>query len=219
VAFVTGDEAAEGERRRRGRPPAHTGKDTKALLLDAARHCFCRKGYAQTSMAEIAGEAGVTARAIYHYVDSKSDLFAHTVEAAYSRFVQEVVAHVFTRRHDDTRSRLRGYTEVFRVLYREDPSLVSFMSLAALETRRIPELADALPGEMHSDMPNFNEMLVAYAVEQAELAPGIKPSGAVALLDVFGAGLTLVASKERADDYLAMLDVIDHLLDGSLFAK
>jgi AcrR family transcriptional regulator len=208
-----------GTRRRRGRPPAQSASDTRARLLDAARRCFCLKGYAQTSMSEIADEAGVTARAIYHYVSSKSDLFARTVEAAYTRFVEEVVAHVFAQPHDDTRSRLRGYTEVFRVLYREDPSLVSFMSLAVLETHRTPELVDALPGQLHSDLPNFNQMLVAYAVEHGEFAPGVEPAGAVALLDVFGAGLTLVASKERGNDYLAMLDVIDHLLDGSLFVK
>lgn len=170
-------------------------------------------------MSEIAAEAGVTARAIYHYVDSKSDLFARTVEAAYKRFVQEVVVHVFARPEDDTRSRLRGYTEVFRVLYQEDPSLVAFMSLAVLESKRHPELVGALPGELHRDLPKFNEMLVAQGVENDDFAPGIEPAGAAALLDVFGAGLTIVAHEERGGDYLAMLDVLDHLLDGSLFAR
>ena len=49
------------------------------------------------------------------------------------------------------------------------------------------------------------------------MAEGIDPGGAVALLDVFGAGLTLVASADRGADYLAMLDVIDRLIDGALF--
>jgi hypothetical protein len=38
----------------------------------------------------------------------------------------------------------------------------------------------------------------------------------VALLDVIGAGLTLVATGNRQDDYLAMLDVIEQLIDGTL---
>jgi AcrR family transcriptional regulator len=215
---VTGEEAS-GAKRRRGRPPAQEGKDTRARLLDAARQCFCRKGYASTSMSEIAAEAGVTARAIYHYVDSKSDLFAHTAEAAYSRFLREVLTHVFSGDHPDTRSRLRSYTHVFRVLYQEDPSLVAFMSLAVLETSRHPELVGALPGVFHDDLPNFNEMLVTGAVESGELGPDVAPDGLVAMLDVFGAGLTIVAGKERRGDYLAMLDAIDHLLDGSLFVK
>jgi AcrR family transcriptional regulator len=215
---VTGEEAG-GARRRRGRPPAQSGKDTEARLLDAARRCFCRKGYGSTSMSEIAGEAGVTARAIYHYVDSKSVLFIRTAEATYARFVQEIVAHVFNTPHPDIRSRLRAYTDVFRVLYQEDPSLVAFLSLAVLESHRHPELDGALPGEFQRGHHDFNEVLVASAVEQGELAAGVEPAGVGALLDVFGAGLTVVAQKERANDYLAMLDVIDHLVDGSLFAR
>lgn len=188
-------------------------------MLDAARRCFCRKGYDSTSMSEIAGEAGVTARAIYHYVDSKSLLFSRTAEATFARFVQEVVAHVFTPPHPDMRSRLRAYTDVFRALYQEDPSLVAFLSLAVLETHRHPELAGALPGELGKGRHDFNEMLVRYAAEHGELAPGVEPAGVGALLDVFGAGLTVVAHRERRDDYLAMLDVLDHVLDGSLFVR
>lgn len=214
---MTGEAGGE-VRRRRGRPPAQSGEDTKARLLSAARTCFCRAGYARTSMADIAREAGVTPRAIYHYVDSKSALFARAVEAAYSRFVEEVVARVLTRQHETTRSRLRSYTHVFRVLYQEDPSLVGFLSLAVLEATRNPELVAALPFDLHR-VPNFNQVIVADAVQRGELTPGVEPAGAVALLEVFGAGLTLVATKERSGDYLAMLDVIEHLLEGSLFTR
>jgi AcrR family transcriptional regulator len=216
VAGVTGDAVGE-VRRRRGRPPAGSAQDTRARLLDAARACFCRTGYARTSMADIAREAGVTSRAIYHYVDSKSSLFTLTVEAAYRRFVDEVLGRVFAG-EPSARDRLRRYTHVFRVLYQEDPSLVAFLSLAVLEASKNPELLGSLPVEMHR-VPTFNQMLVAEAVERGDLAPGVEPAGAVALLDVFGAGLTLVATKDRSGDYLAMLDVIEHLLEGSLFVR
>jgi AcrR family transcriptional regulator len=213
---VTGDVVGE-VRRRRGRPPAQSGEDTRARLLSAARTCFCRAGYTRTSMADIAHEAGVTSRAIYHYVDSKSALFALAVQAAYGRFVEEVATRVFAGQQS-TRSRLRGYTHVFRVLYQEDPSLVGFLSLAVLEASQNPELFGSLPVELDR-VPNFNQMIVAEAVAQGDLASGVEPAGAVALLDVFGAGLTLVATKERSGDYLAMLDVIEHLLEGSLFVR
>jgi hypothetical protein len=114
---------------------------------------------------------------------------------------------------------MRAYTDVFRALYQEDPSLVAFLSLAVLESHRHPELDDALPGEIQRGRHDFNEVLVASAVEQGELAADVEPAGVGALLDVFGAGLTVVARKERARDYLAMLDVLDHLLDGSLFPR
>jgi AcrR family transcriptional regulator len=177
--------------------------------------CFGTEGYAHTSMADIAREAGVTSRAIYHYVGSKQELFKQAADAVYVRFFEEVATRVLTQ--GDARSRMRGFVDVFRVLYREDPSLPAFVSLAIFEAKRNPELEDPLAGKRTA--PGVNEYLVAEAVERGELAEGIDPAGAVALLDVFGAGLTLVATKERGHDYLAMLDVIDHLLDGSLFVK
>ena len=131
----------------------------------------------------------------------------------YRRFFEEVTTRVLSQ--TDARSRMRGFVDVFRVLYREDPSLPAFVSLAIFEAKRNPELEDPLAGKR--DAPAMNEFLVAEAFERGELADGIDPAGAVALLDVFGAGLTLVASGDRGDDYLAMLDVLDRLIDGALF--
>jgi AcrR family transcriptional regulator len=73
---TTGDAAP----RRRGRPPDRRSEETLARILRAARECFSRAGYAQTSMADIAHAAGVTPRAIYHYADSKPRLFALAAE-------------------------------------------------------------------------------------------------------------------------------------------
>jgi TetR/AcrR family transcriptional repressor of uid operon len=201
--------------RRRGRPPAQRSEDTRERLLRAARVCFGEAGYAHTSMADIAHEAGITPRAIYHYVESKAELFTQAAEASYCRFVEEIAARVFV--HDDARGRLKGFIDVFRALYREDPSLVAFVSLALFEADRNPDLPHPLAG--HGERPNPNELLVAQAVERGELAGHIDPAGAVALLDVFGAGLTMIATGDRRGDYLPMLDVIEHLIDGSLLAE
>jgi AcrR family transcriptional regulator len=165
-------------------------------------------------MADIAAEAGITPRAIYHYVDSKAELFSAAAQAAYCRFSEEIATRVFGC--SDTRGRLKGFVDVFRALYQEDPSVVAFINLAVFEADRNPELTHPLA--RHGGLPNPNELLVAQAVERRELAPDIDPAGAVALLDVFGAGLTLVAAGERGGDYLAMLDVIEHLIDGTLLA-
>ena len=62
----------------------------------------------------------------------------------------------------------------------------------------------------------LNERIVQDSVERGELAAGLDPAGAVALLEVFGAGLTLLAGGDRDPEYLAMLDVLEHLIDGSL---
>jgi len=199
---------------RRGRPPAQSSEDTFERILRASRQCFSRSGYDRTSIADIAKEAGVTPRALYHYVASKRDLFAAAADAALRRFGAEVTARVLV--HDDARSRLRAYIDVFRALHREDPSLVAFVSLSALESRWNPDLPDPLDDVM-DQLVLANRWLIDEAIEHGELADGIDPAGATALLEVFGAGLTLLAGGDRDADYPAMLDVMERLLDGDLF--
>jgi AcrR family transcriptional regulator len=48
---------------------------TRRAVLDAARASFGRKGYAQTSVDEIAAEARVTKGAVYHHFAGKEALF------------------------------------------------------------------------------------------------------------------------------------------------
>jgi AcrR family transcriptional regulator len=199
--------------RRRGRPPDRRSEETLATVLRAARERFSQAGYAQTSLADIADAAGVTPRALYHYAESKQRLFALAADHAYQRFGDEIVARVLTR--EDTRGRLRGYVDVFRALYQDDPSIVAFVSRAALEAARTPELSEALPIAI-AGVLDVNELIVRDGVARGELAPGVEPAGAVALLEVFGAGLTLIAGGDRDPEYLAMLDVLEHLIDGSL---
>lgn len=52
-------------------PPENRRQD----ILSAALRVFARKGYAAATNAEIAGEAGVTAAALYYYFRSKEELF------------------------------------------------------------------------------------------------------------------------------------------------
>jgi TetR/AcrR family transcriptional regulator, repressor for uid operon len=212
-----GDEHGAGGRRR-GRPPGQSSEETWARILRAARQRFSQTGYARTSLADIAREAGITPRAIYHYVDSKPQLFAQAAEVAYARWAEEVTARVLPG--TDTGARLHGLTEAFRVLYREDPTLVAFLSQAAFETRRNPELdvpmvPRASGGE--GDHVTINRTLVSLALVEGGIAPDVDADGAAALLEVLGAGLTLLASDEREDEYMAMLDVLDRVIDGTLF--
>lgn len=51
-------------------------------IMDAAIACFRRRGFHQTTMAEICAEAGVSAGAIYHYFASKSEIISAIAEDA-----------------------------------------------------------------------------------------------------------------------------------------
>src|SRR3990170_8142214 len=51
-------------------PEAHV-EARRNQIVDAAWACFARKGYHQTTMQDIATEAGISAGAIYRYYPSK----------------------------------------------------------------------------------------------------------------------------------------------------
>jgi AcrR family transcriptional regulator len=208
-----GDEQGDGTRRR-GRPPGQRSEQTRERILRAARLRFSKAGYARTSLGDIAREAGITPRAIYHYVDSKPELFAQAAQVAYGRWSEEVATRVVPENH--TRARLHGLVDIFRVLHREDPTLVAFLSLAASEAQRNPELdVPLLPGR--DPRVTISHTLAAMAHADGDFAPGVDPAGAAALLEALGSGLTLLASEEREDEYMAMLDVLDRVIDGTLF--
>ena len=70
---------------------------TRRQLLDAAREAFTRLGFAEASMEEIAERAGVTRGPLYHYFDSKQDLFAAVYEEVEQALAAEIASEIETR--------------------------------------------------------------------------------------------------------------------------
>jgi len=55
-------------------------QDKKKLILEAAIHCFARKGFNATSIQEIVDELGMAKGSIYFYFKSKDDLLISVIE-------------------------------------------------------------------------------------------------------------------------------------------
>jgi AcrR family transcriptional regulator len=68
----------ERPRRRPGRPPTdEVGEgERREQILRAADDLFGRRGYAASSIGDVAAAVGVTKAAIYHHFPSKADLYA-----------------------------------------------------------------------------------------------------------------------------------------------
>jgi len=60
--------------RRRGRRPGPS--KTRDVILDAARTCFAKNGYAAATIRQIAEDAGVDAALVMQFYGSKDELFA-----------------------------------------------------------------------------------------------------------------------------------------------
>ena len=66
------------------RPVGADAELTKQRVLGAAAHLFADKGEGQTSMRQIAGEAGVSLGTVHHYFGSKAKLYEACIEAMYA---------------------------------------------------------------------------------------------------------------------------------------
>jgi len=56
----------------------------RADIVDAARRCFSRDGFHQTSMPDIAAEAGLSAGAFYRYFSSKDEIIVEIAARAFA---------------------------------------------------------------------------------------------------------------------------------------
>lgn len=86
----------------------------QALLESACRH-FGARGYAETSLEDIAADCGLTIRPIYHYFGSKQSLFA----TVYARMEQRVADAIAASASQD--AGIRENWRAFAALC-EDPS-------------------------------------------------------------------------------------------------
>ncbi len=70
----------------RPRPRARTRdpEDKRARVMDAARRLFSERGYASTTTADVARQAGVSEGIVFHHFGSKADLLAE-VASNYGR--------------------------------------------------------------------------------------------------------------------------------------
>jgi AcrR family transcriptional regulator len=92
-----------------GRPP----RISRDQILEAARDAFTARGFAATTLADIAAGLHVTAAAILRHFPSKQDLFAAAMSArglAVPEFVEELAR---AKASDDPRIVLRRFAEEF----------------------------------------------------------------------------------------------------------
>ena len=60
--------------------------DIRGLIVEAARVRFERYGFNKSTMAEIAGDCGMSAANLYRYFESKSEIAAHGTQEWLAEF-------------------------------------------------------------------------------------------------------------------------------------
>lgn len=85
---------------------------TIASLLKAARRLFVERGYAETTLDQVAAAAGVTKGAVYHHFSGKRDLFRAVYERE-QRSLAEISLAAYRRKRDPK----RGFYEACRAFF------------------------------------------------------------------------------------------------------
>lgn len=117
---------------------------TVAAALDAARACFLEKGYARTTMDEIAVAAGLTKRTLYNNFADKEVLFRRIVSdaVAYAERFARGLAGDFARIPAPAESRAFLHELGERLaLGVVRPEIVTLRRLLIGEAREFPDLA------------------------------------------------------------------------------
>jgi AcrR family transcriptional regulator len=171
-------------------------------ILDAAVACFARQGFHETTMADIAREAGVSPGLIYRYFPSKEDVIEASADA------QDRARAGRFRAAQEQGDSLRALDELVDLYLaraaRPDPVVRLRVQLfgEAPRNRRVRDMVRTRWDEILSRL----EEIVRRAQAQGEIDPALDP-GAVA-------GLLLAAA-----DGLVVHKIVDPDVDVRKFAQ
>jgi AcrR family transcriptional regulator len=137
---MTPDVADERPVKRRARGPS---ADKRRAVLEAARLLFLERGFAGTSMDDVAGAAGVSKQTVYAHFSDKHRLFTELIETDVGQL--DVAQHPLVAGmpdSDDIERDLRAYAR-FHLSVVMQPHLLRMRRMLIGEAERFPDLARA----------------------------------------------------------------------------
>lgn len=184
-----------------------SGQASREQLLEVAAQLFARKGLHRVTLAEIAGEAGMSGPAIYNHFKSKDALFCEVVCLMYDEETA-AFAEVLDPLDSVEEALQRLMAEVPR-MYRDDGVLQLLSLTAMLEAVREPELfAEIFVAARRRDEVAIS--LVERAKRKGELPAGIDAEELGSMLISLFVGALGVRSL-RASKYAQFVHSIEAL--------
>jgi AcrR family transcriptional regulator len=119
------------------RGPARTkreqqGERSREEILDAAERLMAARGYAATSISDLARESGLPASSIYWHFGSKSGVLGAVMERAASRFFEDGARVIEATEGEEPQARLRAVMGISGELVRDHPRFLRLFMLLLL---------------------------------------------------------------------------------------
>lgn len=172
-------------------------KDKK--ILDAARVILANNGYMKTTIAEVAGKAGVSRGLVHYYFKNKEDMLAKVLKANMEASIFMIIG-VFEHQRSAA-GYARAMTGMLKDVMKRDPDFfhLFFEGFAVARQSRL------VKQELESLYVRFRQALekcLIRAEAQRIIEPGIGLKSLAALLTglIDGLGLQLLTEPELLDD-------------------
>jgi AcrR family transcriptional regulator len=177
-----------------------------------ARVAFAELGYGVTTNKYVAGKAGITTGALYHYFDSKIAMY----RAVYDH-VQEIVGtriRAALSPHNTFIGQFEAFLDTVHQLNETDPALAQFLNSARIDIARHDELKDEFSNLHPGEGRHFIPALVKLGVATGEIDKD-RRTEMDAFLHAFITGLTDAVSTDQAEHLRAITAVLG-LMRGQL---
>ena len=145
-------------------------------IIEAARTCFLRNGFHQTTTDEICREAAITPGGLYHYFGSKEEIISAVIEDAAHTTVQNLRSTA--EASGDVRTAVQALASLFFQWIR-DPQLDNVTRLDMeiwAETLRNEKLA-GITRESRALRRQWLESLIRGAIQEGRVHEGGGPAG------------------------------------------
>jgi AcrR family transcriptional regulator len=156
-------------RPRRGRPPGRTvqGRETRALLFETAIKLMAKRGYAATTLRDVAAEAGVSPTLLYRYFPSKQSVVLALYDELSARYAAAAAQMPRGRWRDRFVFALRTSLDVL------EPHRKALSAL-------VPVLVGDAEHGLFSPSTTFSRLRVQQAFQQAVVGATDAPRGELA---------------------------------------
>jgi len=167
-------------------------------IIDAARCCFLRSGFHQTTTDEICHEAAITPGGLYHYFDSKEEIISAVIEDAARSTVERLTSTTATAQ--DARSAFQEAASYVLQSMRDADldSRTRFDIETWAETLRNDKLA-AITQKSWVPRRQWLESLIARAREEGMYRAEVDPRGLADLILAILVGLRVGKLMWRDD--------------------
>lgn len=173
---------------------------TRARILDSARRVFHQLGFNQSSLEEIARDAGLTRGAIYWHFKDKADLLFSLREDVSAPLIQRVDALLQSDKHPRALDAIEAAMKEFFIALDDNPVLRQVFEIMATRCEFVGEFSD-LQEELDRPGREFllkMEGVYARALNQNELQAPIPAAVAARDTWIFMNGLMrLVLGNSR----------------------